>query len=468
MANLKKYIITLTILPIIILELLIHSFYTNFLDKYYIISTYILLAITVTTLIININKKFLFLEFLSIIPIIQWLLGFTITYQMGLISNESYLFTYEYLLFGTMAYILGLNCNWSVGKIDTKISDKDILKNIELNLKKSNPNKILLQFLLGVFSLLSSEIAHVSIKYILQIIASYFFISTLKFMMSKYKIRLPIILTAIAILLQLTLFQGMLGTIVFWSISTFLLLNINLKINYLKLIPVFSISVYLLLCMYSAKMEYRAQTWKIKQFAGGREGSRTIQASPQKLLGLIGERIVDPNLIFSKESLLGMTDRINQSLQVLYVMRRVPKTEPFTNGEMTIVRPISALIPRIFWEKKPILPDPKDYQRFTGFTLTKYNSVTIGPIGEAYADFGKLGPLFLFFYGLIMRLLYKYFRKKSEKNSFLILWFLVIMSTAISHTETTVSGSLNGYLKLLIFISIIHQIGTKNKSSAAL
>jgi Ca2+/Na+ antiporter len=260
----------------------------------------------------------------------------------------------------------------------------------------------------------------------------------------------------------MTLLQGMLGTIIFWSISTFLLLNARMKINFIKILPIIIISIYTVLVLYSAKTEYRAETWLIRQNGIGKEGKREIRSSPDRLFDLISERITNPSIIFSNSSTLNMVQRINQAFQVVLVMKRVPTTEPFANGEMTILRPISALVPRIFWPEKPLLPDPADYKRFTGVRLSKYNSVTIGPIGEAYADFGKYGIIFLFFYGLVIKIFFTYFRKKSENDPYWIIWFLIIMSGAISHTETTVAGSLNGYIKLLFFIFIFINIKLKN------
>ncbi len=154
--------------------------------------------------------------------------------------------------------------------------------------------------------------------------------------------------------------------------------------------------------LYSSKTEYREETWHIKQsHVIGKEGKIEIKSSPTRLLELIIERVKNPRLIFTEASTLNMIGRINQAFQVALVMKRVPDTEPYANGQITLLRPISSLTPRFFWADKPILPDPADYKRFTGIGLSRYNSVTIGPIGEALCRFWEARfyyPFFLWTY----------------------------------------------------------------------
>ncbi len=106
--------------------------------------------------------------------------------------------------------------------------------------------------------------------------------------------------TSIIFILEMTLFQGMLGTIIFWSISLFLLFSIKYKINILKALPVLFFSTYMLMILYSSKTEYREETWHIKQsHVIGKEGKIEI-SSPTRLLELIIERVKNPRLIFTR------------------------------------------------------------------------------------------------------------------------------------------------------------------------
>ncbi|MCA0238528.1 MAG: hypothetical protein LCH81_19305 [Bacteroidetes bacterium] len=419
--------------------------------------TYLLLLIVLFYFFIGIGKKFLFIEFLCIIPVLQWLWGFTIAIQTGFLTESTVSMAYFYLLSGTLFYIIGLCFPYGFGKINTRFSDSQILNFVSLKLK-GDYKKTQTQFLIGITSLILTDFAPISLKFIFQLLGSYFFIATIKFIISDYKGKWVFISMSLLFIIEMTLLQGMLGTIVFWAASSFLLLNIRVKINALKIIPILSLCFYLMLILYSAKTEYRAETWHIRTNAMGREGKREIRSSPERLGQLIIERINNPSLIFKQSSLVNMVQRVNQAFQVILVMKRVPDTEPFADGEMTIYRPFISLVPRIIWPDKPLIPDPADYKRFTGIGLTKYNSVTIGPIGEAYADFGKLGVIYLFFYGLLIRIFYKYFRLQSEQNPYMIIWFLIIMSGAISHTETTISGAINGYLKFFGFALIFTKV----------
>lgn len=424
--------------------------------------TYISLFFLIFSFYNNLGKKFLFIDFLCLIPVIQWLLGITIAKQLGLEPPSGFHETYAYLFAGTIFYIFGLVYPFGWGKIKTG-NQKDILvlQNLKAKVNADLP-RLRIEFWGGLLALLLTDIAPTSVRFILQILGSYFFVATIKWIFVIRSEKWVYLLIALGFNLQMTLFQGMLGTIVFWCIALFLLFGPLIKVNLLKAVPLLLLPVYLILVLYSAKVVYRAETWKIRNNAMGKEGSREIKSSPGRLSQLITERLFDPGLIFSRESSLNMVQRINQAFQVALVMNRVPSTEPFANGEMTLTRPIAALIPRVFWPDKPLLPDPNDYKRFTGIQLTKYNSVTIGPIGEAYADFGKAGVVFLFFYGLFIRVLYKFFREHSIKNPYYIIWFLLIMTGAISHTETTIAGSFNGYIKLMLFVYFVFKIQIVN------
>lgn len=423
----------------------ISHFYINFI-------TYVFLFIVLFFCFRRIGKKFWFIEFLCIIPVIQWLVGIVIAKQVGVPIPVSYNALYAYLFGGTFFYIIGLTFPFIGNSI--KLSDKQVLSNLK-NKSENNIYQIQTQFIVGIFALILSEVSPISVKFILQIIGSYFFVSTIKFILIDNKIKWPYLLVAFVYILNLTFFQGMLGTIVFWAISLFILFSVQMKINLFAIGFLGVTALFFIMILYSAKMEYRVQTWKIDTTASGKEGKREIKSSPNLMFDLILERLSNPALIFSISSTLNMAQRINQGLQVGLVMRRIPTREPFTNGEMTIKRPIQSLVPRIFWPSKPLLPDPQDYKRFTGIQLGKYNSVTIGPIGEAYADFGRLGFIPLFFYGLFIKIIYTYFRSRSEQDPYYMVWFLLIMTGAISHTETTIAGSFNGYLKTLMFLFLM-------------
>jgi hypothetical protein len=297
-----------------------------------------------------------------------------------------------------------------------------------------------------------------SIRFIVALLSSFFYISFIKIIFSDFKVKNLFIIIGLITILYNTVFIGMIGTIVFWSISVIILYSPKVKPSIFLKSNIILGGLVIIIILQSVKAEYRELTWKIRTNTAGKEVRAQGNRNPGLFYNLILERVNNPSKILSASALSGIASRINQSLQVNLVMKRVPQYEPYAMGEMTLVRPFISLVPRIFWEKKPLLPDPNDYKRFTGIGLSKFNSVTIGPIGEAYADFGMYGILFLLSYGCFFRLLYSYFLRKSISNPNMIIWYLIIFVTGINNIETTVAGAFNSYLKIALLVVIIKRL----------
>ena len=79
------------------------------------------------------------------------------------------------------------------------------------------------------------------------------------------------------------------------------------------------------------------------------------------------------------------------------VLQNVPQAVPYQKGQITasVIRHIT--VPRLLWKDKPPLPnDTEVMSKYTGLPMTwsSDTSISIGYLGELYADFGYLGGLF--------------------------------------------------------------------------
>ena len=82
-------------------------------------------------------------------------------------------------------------------------------------------------------------------------------------------------------------------------------------------------------------------------------------------------------------------------------------------------------------------------------------SMNIGPIGEAYANFGKYGGIaFMFFYGVLLNVFLSIILGVMRRYPSLILWFPLLFLYPIG-TETDILSTLNPLFKISVFIAVL-------------
>jgi hypothetical protein len=136
-------------------------------------------------------------------------------------------------------------------------------------------------------------------------------------------------------------------------------------------------------------------------------------------------------------------------------MHRVPKTEPYANGETIFSAIATAIVPRVLWPNKPVA-GKKDFYRFTGYRL-KGTSMGITPIGEAYANYGARGGIItMFFYGLFLAWVFRVIIKRSlYKDSLLIIFIPLIFFRAI-YAESDLMRTLTAATKGVMFVVFLN------------
>jgi hypothetical protein len=114
----------------------------------------------------------------------------------------------------------------------------------------------------------------------------------------------------------------------------------------------------------------------------------------------------------------------------------------------------ASIVPRFLWPDKPEAGGKANLKRFWGFNLVGF-STNIGTLGEAYANFDRIGGIvYLFFYGLIFNLGLSLILKRSERRPTLILWLPFLFFTAIA-VETDLLTTMGALVKSAIFAWIV-------------
>lgn len=350
---------------------------------------------------------------------------------------------YSYVFPGVIALWFGLRVKKS----------KTIAINFNLNKFRNKFNilnfrRIGLVFIFG--SLLASFIIPFipgSLAYVFNLISKLIFVGLIYLYFSESKPKPSYLFFGFGLLLFTSIKVGMFGEMVFMLLIAAILFSTNFRLSFGKKLIAVVVGITFIILIQSVKHEYRKTAWVKGADAGF-------------FLELIVNRITNPAQIIEENSLFGMAVRFNQGWLIASTMARVPSIVPFANGE-TIFNSIGAIIiPRFLWPDKPKAGGKYNLERFLGYKDLKY-SMNIGPIGEAYANFGKWGGIFfMFLYGLFIRFIFDWILTIADKRPSLIIWLPLLFFYAVG-VETDMLTTINSLVKTGIFVAIMFWIFPK-------
>ena len=155
--------------------------------------------------------------------------------------------------------------------------------------------------------------------------------------------------------------------------------------------------------------------------------------------------------------LFGLYMRSNQGVNVSLVMNRIPARQPFDNGSYLFKTVASSFVPRFLWPDKPEAGGVFNMEHYAGIRIRNW-STNIGPIGEAYGNFGTNGGIFyMFILGVFLRFIFKKVLQISEKVPLLILWIPVLFFQVTYSAESDSLQILNSIIKSAFFLWILYK-----------
>jgi len=236
---------------------------------------------------------------------------------------------------------------------------------------------------------------------------------------------------------------AMFGEFIFMLSLSVILMMLGMKVSMRSKILVVATGVFLVMIIQSVKKDYRIKAWK----GGGADAGYFAE--------LVVDRVSNPTKILDPAAMFFVAVRMNQGWLVAVTMDRVPARHPFANGE-TIWQSVAAtLVPRFLWPDKPQAGGAANLRRFWGYSLRGY-SMNIGPIGEAYGNFGRWGILYMFFYGLFFNFILSRVLKFSQKYPTLILWLPFLFMYAVG-IETDLLMTMNSLIKAVFFTWLMYR-----------
>ncbi len=310
----------------------------------------------------------------------------------------------------------------------------------------NNPNLGLYLIAIGLVSGLLDFLAAESLKQVFFFMAHLTYVGVFYVIYSPYKHKNWIVFGVVVVMIGQTVIEGMFGEFIYLLACSLTLMLLGKKISFRTKVGYACLGIFLIILLQSVKWDYRKRNWI--------EGEG---ADPVYFAQLIGSKITDVNSLLDADNLFFTSVRMNQGWLVAVTMKRVPERFSFSYGESIAQSIAATIVPRFLWPDKPDVGGKANLKRFWGFNLAGY-SMNLGPLGEGYANFDKLGGIiYMFFYGLFFNFMMTSIIKFSEKRPTIILWLPFLFFYSIS-VETDLLTTMGALVKGLIFTWIIYKV----------
>ncbi len=309
----------------------------------------------------------------------------------------------------------------------------------------------LIMVLAGVFAFYVTPILPEALQFVFTLIYLSSFVGIVYiYFAPDYPKRKYIILGYLAFTLLQALNQGMFTIVAFMGMTVFSFIFLGRRISMPVKLLALSVCVFALIIVQSVKTVYRDYIWRGK---GGYVENKTLLYSR-----LVQEKVSNVGDLFSVNAMFPIYMRTNQGFNVALVMRRFPRITAYDNGSNVFLSIASSFVPRLFWPDKPMAGGKFNMKYYTGLNIVGW-STNVGPLGEAWGSFGKVGGIiYMFFIGFFIRGMYVLIFMNSRKVPLLFLWIPVLFYQVSYSAENDTLQIFNSLLKSGIFIYFIYRL----------
>jgi len=350
---------------------------------------------------------------------------------------------FSFALPAVLAMIAGLRVK--LKKLRINKNPVVYLDNIK-NYLKNKPTLGLKLIAIGITSGLLDFLSPASLKQVFYFMDHLTYVGVFYVIYSPNKYKKYIVPGVIVLMIGQSLITGMFGEFIYMLACSLTLILLGQQISFFKKLSFAVLGIFLILIIQSVKVDYRIRNWK--------EGAG---ADPIYFATLVGDRVSDIPSLFDPDKLFLTSVRMNQGWLVALTMKRVPDRFPFAYGETIGESIAAAIVPRFLWPDKPESGGKENLKRFWGYNLVGF-SMNIGPLGEAYGNFDKIGgAIYMFFYGLFFNLMLSAILRRAEKIPTLTLWLPFLFLYAIS-VETDLLTTMGSLVKGIFFTWIVFRI----------
>jgi len=312
---------------------------------------------------------------------------------------------FSYAIPAVIAFILGLHY-----KSQKYQGEKPNLASIK-HFVKANPQ--LPYFFIGIGFLSSFISIYLSsdLAFVFVLLSCFKFIGLFLIVIGFDGIRiLPLTLVFGSIVLS-SIAQGMFHDLIIWLIFLSAIYALKFKPNNLLKISFVIIFIFISIIIQQLKGDYRSATWIRGEDANVETFAKTYEKNKEN------------NKLFSSNSLAESNLRINQGYIITNVMKTVPYSVPFQNGDELVEILKAAFLPRFIAPDKLKAGDRDIFYKFSGIHLALGTSMGLSSLSDAYINFGIFGGcIFMFFYGFLFNLVLKLFATYSVEFPIILLF----------------------------------------------
>ena len=264
---------------------------------------------------------------------------------------------------------------------------------------------------------------------------------------SNYRFKYVVILAIYLLLIITVLEETIFINLFIWSTYLFFMISLKWKFSFFTRTSFVVLAIPILVLVQSVKREYRMMAWRGREAAGLELFSELAKEKQEKGRGLS---------FWESQGVVRTVGRLTQGWHLGLVLRWVPLKTPYDNGKELISDIGSSLLPRLLFHDKKVVGGKEKFKKFTGHTLWNGTSMTIGVIGDFYANFGRIGSLVgLFFLGALISIFLNYFSKNFiEPNPIDIAWLPFIFNY-LMRANNDFYMVFNGFLKGILIMFFI-------------
>ena len=358
------------------------------------------------------------MQMAALLGVLQWTVGPALSYGTNLVEGRYSMYVPEaeyfgYALPGTAAYVFGLLA------IGSSVRQRELMRGV----RREGFLRIgLLLNATAIVARFAAPMVPGGLAFAVHLLSQLGYVGTIYFLFSRSPYRWYCVVLSLLPLFKSSADSAMFHDVILWMGLVFCYWYGLRKHNGLGKAGLLTVVGLALFTIQAVKQDYRSKVW------AGREASFVNEVME---FWSSGENRT------SDDVLANVITRLNQGWIISAVLKNVPESEPYANGETIVDAFSAALLPRFLAADKAKAGGKVNFRRFTGLGLEEGTSMGVSPLGEAYANLGSMGGIVLMLgFGLLFSLSYALCLRYSLKHAAFLFWIPLIFYQAIkSETE---------------------------------